>query len=244
MRPAGRTVCGVLARVGGVRRNRAGDPPCASAIRGVGDSFRRRSTWARRELEHYGCRIRPQNGANCGYTFTLGQRYFVYAQRTPGGELTTGMCSGNKLAAAAAVDLAFLKEVTGPPRGVRVFGHVRRVEYHLVTFDSRDYGGVASARVQPVGDRVSREAATGSDGDYDFRGLPAGTYNVTVTPPKGLALAGPPLPRDDHHPPPPWSVTLTNPSECAEVWTRPRTDAQVSGVLLNADGRPTAKPLS
>jgi hypothetical protein len=61
---------------------------------------------------------------------------------------------------------------------------------------------------------------------------------VTVTPPRGLALAGPPLPRDEHHPPPPWSVTLTNPSECAEVWTWPRTDAQVSGVLLDGDGRP------
>jgi hypothetical protein len=134
----------------------------------------------------------PQNGVNCGYTFTVGQRYFVYAQRAPGGELTTGMCSGNKLATAAAADLAFIKEVTGPPRGVRVFGHVRRVEYDLVSFDRRDYGGVASARVQVVGDHVSREAATGPDGDYDFRDLPAGTYGVTVTPPRGLALAGPP----------------------------------------------------
>jgi hypothetical protein len=33
-------------------------------------------------------------------------------------------------------------------------------------------------------------------------------------------------------------VTLTNPSECAEVFTWPRTDAQISGVLLNANGRP------
>jgi hypothetical protein len=162
----------------------------------------------------------------------------VYAQRAPGGQLTTNMCSGTKLASAAAIDLAFLKEVTGPPRGVRVFGHVRRVEYDLVSFNSRDYGGVVGARAQLVGDGVSREATTAPDGDYDFRDLPAGTYKVTVTPPKGLALAGPPLPREHHHPPPPWSVTLTNPSECAEIWTWPRTDAQVSGVLRNSNGRP------
>ena len=180
----------------------------------------------------------PQTGDNCGYTFAMGRRYVVYADRAAGGTLTTSMCHGNKPASAAATDLAFLKEVTGPPRGVRVFGHVRRVEYDLVSFDQRDYGGVASARVQVVGDRVSRETTTGPDGDYDFRDLPAGTYNVTVTPPKGLALAGPPLPPDDHHHPPPWSVTLTNPSECAEVWTWPLTDAHVSGVLLDSNGRP------
>jgi hypothetical protein len=180
----------------------------------------------------------PQNGANCGYTFNVGQRYVVYAQRAPGRQLTTNMCSGTKPAAAGAVDLAFLKEVTGPPRGVRVFGHVRRVEYDLVSFSRRDYGGVAGARVQVADDRMSREATTALDGDYDFRDLPPGTYKVTVTPPKGLALAGPPLPREHHHPPPPWSVMLTNPSECAEVWTWPRTDAQISGVLLNSNGRP------
>src|SRR4051794_37008575 len=87
----------------------------------------------------------PQNGFNCGYTFAVGQRYVVYAQTAPGGQLTTSMCSGNKLAAVAAVDLAFLREVTGPPRGVRVFGHVRRVERDLVSFSERDEGGVGGA---------------------------------------------------------------------------------------------------
>lgn len=179
----------------------------------------------------------PQNGGNCGYTFAVGERYVVYARRAVGGQLTTNMC-GTKRASAAAIDLAFLKEIAGPPRGVRVFGHVRRLEYDLVSFSTRDYGGVAAARVQVVGDGVALQATTGPDGSYDFRDLPAGTYRVTVTPPKGLALAGHPLPREDHHPPPPWSVTLTNPSECAEVWTWPRTDAQISGVLLKPDGQP------
>ena len=179
----------------------------------------------------------PQNGFNCGYTFRVGERYVVYAHAAPGGQLTTNMCSGTKLAAAAAADLAFLEEVTGPPRGARVFGHVRRVEEDLVSFSRRDYGGVSGARVRLNGDRVSRDATTGSDGNYDFRDLPAGTYKITVTPPTGLALAGPPLPPEQHHPPG-RTVTLTNPSECAEIWTWPRTDAQISGVLLSSSGRP------
>ena len=96
----------------------------------------------------------PQNGVNCGYTFRVGERYVVYAHAAPAGQLTTNMCSGTKLAAAAAADLAFLKEVTGPPRGVRVFGHVRRVEYDLVSFNRRDYGGVAGAPGPIAGEPV------------------------------------------------------------------------------------------
>ena len=76
----------------------------------------------------------PQNGTNCGSSFRMGERYVVYAYAGGGDRLTTNMCSGTNLAAQAAADLAFLKEVKGPPRGVRVFGHVRRMEDDLVFF--------------------------------------------------------------------------------------------------------------
>src|SRR5262245_16435278 len=62
-----------------------------------------------------------QTGSNCGYTFQLGERYVVYA-RGSDGRLTTDMCSGTKLVSDAIEDLAFLKEVAGQPRGVRIFG--------------------------------------------------------------------------------------------------------------------------
>ena len=66
----------------------------------------------------------PQNGANCGYTFTLGQRYFVYAQRTARRRADDRNVQRQQARGSRVVDLAFLKEVTGSPRGVRVFGHV------------------------------------------------------------------------------------------------------------------------
>src|SRR5262245_35659654 len=90
----------------------------------------------------------PQNGANCGYAINVAQRTVASARPAPGKQLTTDRCSGTKLAADAAVDLAFLSEVTGPPRGVRVLGHVQRIEYDLVSFSQHDYGGVPGARVQ------------------------------------------------------------------------------------------------
>jgi hypothetical protein len=180
----------------------------------------------------------PQNGANCGFTFRVGVRYVVYARAGLGGQLTTSMCSGTKLAAAAAADLAFLEEVTGSPRGVRVFGTVRRMEYDLVSF-ARVEEGVAGARVRLNGAGTSREATTTSDGKYDFQDLRPGVYTLSVTPPQGLGFAGPPLPREEHYPPS-RPFTLTNPSECVETWPWLRTDAQISGALLYADGRPAA----
>ena len=38
------------------------------------------------------------NSAACGASFDIGQRYLVFAQRTPEGDLQTSLCSGNRLA--------------------------------------------------------------------------------------------------------------------------------------------------
>ena len=180
----------------------------------------------------------PKIGFNCGMTFGVGERYIVYANRAPGGELTTtGSSSGTRLASTADADLAFLKEVTGPARGVRIFGRVHRWESNLVTTRPQDYGAVSGARVQLSGP-TSREVTTGRDGSYDVRNLPAGTYTVTITPPKGLALYHPYYPRDQQPPPP--TMTLTHPFECAEASAWPRTDSQITGVLLDSAGRPAA----
>jgi hypothetical protein len=178
-----------------------------------------------------------QNGVNCGYTFQPGERYVVYAFETPDRKLVTHMCAGNKRFADAAADLAFLDEVTGPPRGVRVFGQVRRVDDDLMSFSRRDNGGVADARVRVVGEQVSREAITTQSGEYDFRDLPPGTYQVAVTPPPGLAFPGPPLPRAQHYPPP-RPFTLTNPSQCMQLRAWLHTDSRITGVLRNTDGSP------
>ncbi len=179
----------------------------------------------------------PQN-VNCGYTLQTGERYVVCAFRSPSG-LTTNRCAGTKRAAEAAVDLAYLSELAGPPRGGRIFGTVRRTGSDLATSDRRDYGPVAGTIVRIAGEHASRSVTISASGQFDVRDLPLGQYTVSMSFPPGIAFVGPPLPALEHqrHP---WTVSLTNPSQCVELRARPHTDSQVSGVLLTSDGRPAA----
>jgi hypothetical protein len=179
----------------------------------------------------------PQNGFNCGFSFTVGQQYVVYASLQTTGQLMTGMCSRTRPLASAAEDLTFFSEVQGPARGVRIFGQVRLIEDDLVSGHPTDRGAVDGARVGVKGANATREIRTAVDGSFDFRELPAGTYSVSVTPPPGLAFLGPPLPRRQHQRSS-VAVTLTFPSECAATGWGAHTDAQITGILRLANGRP------
>jgi hypothetical protein len=182
----------------------------------------------------------PQDGINCGYTFRVGERYVVRAHSATGGSLTTSMCSGTRRVSEAPEDIAFLKQVTGTPRGGRVFGQVRLVENPSLAPEDFDRGPVSGARLRLFNDVASRETVTATDGVYDFDNLPFGEYRLSFAPPPGVGLPGPPLPPDERVSPGPWMVTVSNPSECVERPFRVQSTAQLTGRLLAPDGSPAA----
>jgi hypothetical protein len=49
-----------------------------------------------------------RGGGDCGYPFTVGQRYLVYAYGNPRDGWYTGICSRTRVAANAAEDFAYL----------------------------------------------------------------------------------------------------------------------------------------
>jgi hypothetical protein len=178
------------------------------------------------------------SSSSCGARYDVGERYVIYAHSDQRGRLSTSLC-GTRRVTHAKEDVEYLKTLASPARGVRIFGTVRRLEDSLESFDdnSWDRGAVAGARMRVTGANGTHERTTGRDGRYDFRGLPAGTYMVTMTPPKGLGLLGPPLPPEDHVPTS-TTVKLEHPSECIELRHQVVTDSRIGGVLLRPDGRP------
>lgn len=135
-------------------------------------------------------------GGDCGYSFRRGRKYLVYAYKTRDGKLTTGICSPTKLLDKAEADLAYFKEAERPSSGGRVYG-TARIEVKGV--ELKPAPGVVvtlAAASQP-----SRTAVTNESGEFEFTGVPAGTYSVSM---EG-AMA------------PPWTFELRDPRACVHV---------------------------
>jgi hypothetical protein len=128
--------------------------------------------------------ITGQALSSCHYSFTVGQRYVVYARRSADGTLTTDYCSGNKLLAEAAEDLDYAENVPPPGSGGRVFGRVSFIEEDLL--DRRK-----SREVYPSGKVLSLRDSSGAtltlhtdpEGKFEATGLKPGHYAVSLDAP-------------------------------------------------------------
>ena len=67
-------------------------------------------------------------GGDCGYNFTIGERYLVYAS-VYNNKLATGMCTRTKPFAQANEDLGFLGNLSWAAPGATIQGEVVRGEY-------------------------------------------------------------------------------------------------------------------
>jgi hypothetical protein len=134
-------------------------------------------------------------GGDCGYSFRRGQMYLVYAYKTQDGSLTTGICSPTKLLDKAAADLAYFIEAEKPSSGGRIYG-AARIETKGV--DLKPAPGVV---VTLAGESRSRTAVTNESGEFEFTGVPAGTYSVSM---EGATT-------------PPWKIELRDTRACVHV---------------------------
>ncbi|HEX6324843.1 MAG TPA: carboxypeptidase regulatory-like domain-containing protein [Vicinamibacterales bacterium] len=165
-------------------------------------------------------------GGDCGYRFVTGSRYLVYAHANNAGELSTGICSRTRLLSAASEDIAYLKSVVQTPSaGGRIFGRV------MLSRDPSAPPGIADRPIQGYrvtlsNGRAARTTTTRSDGTYEFQGLTADDYTVSLEVP----------PTEDVRSPA--KTKLADPRACARVdfWVVP--DGRIRVRLVDADGRP------
>ena len=140
-------------------------------------------------------------GGDCGYTFVRGQTYLVYAN-AHGGRLRTGICDRTRPLSEAAEDLTYLKTALKPSAGGYIFGTVqyqRQWENDTLT-QARLISGYAVALSD--GKRTWK-TLTDQSGRYEFTGIAAGKYIVTLTT------------RDREDAYGPQTVTLADPRGCA-----------------------------
>lgn len=117
-------------------------------------------------------------GGDCGYAFTRGQKYLVFASNWNGG-LSVSVCGPTQPLSAAGRTLADLTE-PAPARGGRIYG---TVQFRSGSDPAR---AAANYTVTLRGGKEERTTATDAAGKYEFDRIPVGTYSVHVAAPAGM----------------------------------------------------------
>jgi hypothetical protein len=119
-------------------------------------------------------------GGDCGYAFQKGEQYLVYASTDAAGRLSTGICSPTKTLARASQDIAYLNQVRSRPAAAgRIFGNVQYQSDPDAPPGIRG-AAIAGYTVTLSDGQRARATITGPDGGYEFDGVPAGDYVVSL----------------------------------------------------------------
>ncbi len=167
------------------------------------------------------------DGASCGYTFKVGQRYVIDVYRGSG-TLSTGSCSQTKPIEQAGPLLAYIDSLARPSPGATVTGCCSAVNSWLrVRADGPRHEGVRGVKVTVDGP-VSRTTATTQDGAFSFDRLPPGHYRLDVDASQAMVYA-------------PARVSefeLPNPHACHAAHLSLTLNAAIEGTVVDAAGKP------
>jgi hypothetical protein len=168
-------------------------------------------------------------GGDCGYTFTRGGRYLVYAWKTSNSRLSTGICSRTRPLDKTEEDLRYLTSMPASGAGGRVYGRVNEWKRDPAEASAVDYGPVEHVTVSVRGVTFLREVVTDAHGRFEVPNLPTGKITVSVVPQFGFDTRH--LERE---------LELKDLRACGEVNFTISQIATASGSVVNASGRPVA----
>jgi hypothetical protein len=159
-----------------------------------------------------------------GFDVEVGERYLIFANRTPDGQLTTSSCSPSREYTASSPDLAFLRSLRNPGPGARIFGetvlHSRGTRDGSSTREKVD----ATVRITgPHGDRT----LTPNDGRFEITRLEPGTYVVTLSAPSHVTAD-----------PQSRIAVLPDAHACFEANFYLQHRTSITGRVLDAEGKP------
>ncbi len=126
------------------------------------------------------------SGADCGYWFTRGDRYLVYAYGAPPENLETNYCARTQPIKSATEDLQYLRNLPKKGTGGRIYGTVGSpAEERDENFEQKLSGisGVKITLHSP--DESETVTKTDQAGRFEFKSLKPGLYVVEVAAPEG-----------------------------------------------------------
>jgi Carboxypeptidase regulatory-like domain len=162
---------------------------------------------------------------HCGYFFKEGERYLVYAHRDRNNnklDVRAGNSRTRPLSEAAD-DLNYIRGLSSGASGARVFGKLTVPTFALKQ-NKFDGDALPNIRLTLDGNDQYQEVFTDSEGRYEFKGLPAGTYK--------LRAEIPPYLRFDEQ-----TLKLIG-RECVPLDINAMRKAQIAGRVFNASGQP------
>ena len=120
-------------------------------------------------------------GDDCGFPFSKGREYLVFANRHPDGQLYVSICAGSKFANEATHDLKYLRGLPSAPLGSTIFGTA--FEYAKPVnrlYEVRLMKALVGQRVMIEGTTAKYDALVDHSGHFKIAGLPPGPYAVSV----------------------------------------------------------------
>jgi SdrD B-like domain len=171
------------------------------------------------------------SGADCGYWFTRGERYLVYAYGDHTGNLETNVCTRTRPIKDAAEDLQYLRNRPRKGVGGRIYGTVGTpTEKRYEDFEQRLSGisGVEVTLSSPDG--TESVIKTNQAGSFEFKSLKPGLYIVKASAPDGYVVDYPEMNQLD-----------VQDGGCGKSDFKLLPTGGISGRILDSDGDPIAK---
>jgi hypothetical protein len=197
-------------------------------------------------------------GGDCGYPFSVGGRYLVYASVTepmsvhlnpnqsptpppppagvaPGPLYGVTSCGRTRMLADAEDDLALVRALVRGRPETRIFGQVDRLVRPLGTYEYaiEPAGPMADVVVEARGRDQTLRTRTDDRGTYRFLNPPPGRYQVTVHPPSGFAMFPDGMDATV-------DVDVKTAACSAEHDVSLEIDGRISGRVIDARGQPVA----
>lgn len=163
-------------------------------------------------------------GSDCGYNFTRGEKYLVYAYTEKDGRLHTNICTRTKVASGVSGEIDYLRGLPTNRTGGVIFGFLVREDRPRAGASISPASPLTNIKVSVAAEGLLRGTTTDAKGYFSFGDLPPGEYDVVA-----------------HLPP-----TLEELKErvqmrfgsCRQLNWQTRADGQVRGRILDHNGKP------